>query len=246
MKPQTFLVSYQTVMFWWPLHVTMASPSRKAESKQDHLAHKGANPGQIWALVMDLNGSFHHHKLVPVTIQAHNSVYKHWRDYATIIDMSPKLQEIGNHPQKVTLHLFIFGGLQFTRNWFQCNLKASSTTWVTVGLIVDNPSVTTIYHKITTFMATWVHQSSIQVLKNVHQQVFAYCNSSEFKAIMPLKTAMHEKHITYSIRIEILLQGMWEDKLHFCNTREHMTCTTLTTMKSLTNDRPGMFTINFN
>jgi hypothetical protein len=71
----------------------MASPSRKAESKQDHLAHKSTNPEQIWALVMDLNGSFHYHKLVPVTIQAHNSVYKHWRDYATTIDISPELQE---------------------------------------------------------------------------------------------------------------------------------------------------------
>jgi hypothetical protein len=113
---------------------------------------------------------------------------------------------------------------------------------VTVGRISDAPSANTIQHKITTFLATWTCQSSTQMPKSVCQQTFAYLNSSKFTSAAALTMASREKRVAHTIDIELLLEAMWDDESHFRTPRERITCTTVTCIQSLTNDRPGTFT----
>jgi hypothetical protein len=117
---------------------------------------------------------------------------------------------------------------------------------ITVGRMSDDPTVDTIRHKIVTFMATWVRRSSIHVPKPVRQQVLAYFDSPEFNSVASLSTVAKEKRVAHSIDVELLLEAMWDDETHFRNPRERITSVCLTTMQSLTNDRPGAFTTHSN
>jgi len=96
------------------------------------------------------------------------------------------------------------------------------------------------------FFTTWTHHSSIQVPKNIWQQVFAYMRSPEFTSTITLVTTTQVKHVAHSMDIEIFLKCMWGDESHFCNTRECITCTTLTAIQLLTNDQLGTFTVSSN
>ena len=57
-----------------------------------------------------------------------------------------------------------------------------------------------------------------------------------------LSTKSREKHVVHTINVELLLEAMWMDEPYFQTAREHITMTCLTTIQSLTNDRPGTFT----
>lgn len=95
-------------------------------------------------------------------------------------------------------------------------------------------------------MAIFARRSSIQIPRYVRHQVFAYFRSPEFTSSASLTTTRREKHVAHTVDIEILLKAMWTDKCYFRTARERVTATCLTTIQSLTDDRPGAFTISAN
>lgn len=117
---------------------------------------------------------------------------------------------------------------------------------VTVGKSEDNPSVVTIYGKVQNLFSTWKRRSSVQIPAPVCNQVLAYFRSPEFKSITSVTTKARAKHVAHTIDVEILLKYMWADCQRFRTLRERLTCISLTTFQSITNDRPGAFTTSSN
>ena len=224
----------------------MAPKQRQKESKEERLARKGANQDQLKALVTELDGSFHQRKLVPASLQQHDAIWASWQDFAVTLGISPDITRGQEPPSE--------GTLLRSNNNNNCKLPISAQfkgfarylSAITVGRITDEPHVETIRHKLVTFMATWTRRSSVAVPQSVRQQVVAYFNSAEFQSEVPLNTASREKRVAHTIDVELLIDAMWVDETHFRNLRERLTAVCLTTIQSITNDRPGSFTTNYN